>query len=128
MLLLALAAVPFDLPSLDAAIARCDRDAVMPVFAAEAARRSAAMTAAYMEQAAILGEREVLAGKASGAREAALPSATSDAALAAAGSALDDRQRIFDDRQRLEALRQAAMDLKRSYFLTSCATGKKPGP
>ncbi|WBY07160.1 hypothetical protein PIB19_17365 [Sphingomonas sp. 7/4-4] len=72
--LLFLAATPqivesVDFPALDAAIERCDRASVLPVFAAEAHRRSAAVTAFYEEQVQIAGERIATAGKRRALRE-----------------------------------------------------------
>ena len=143
-ILLALAAAsfqivePIDFPALDAAIEKCERDKILPVFAAEAYRRSAAMTGFYQEQSAIAAERIVTADKRRALREgAAAPGApapgapatpaTSDQELALRQLALDDRQRALDEHRRLETLRQEAVDLKRQYFLTRCAGGRRPG-
>ena len=122
-----------DFPALDAAIARCEREAVLPVFAAEAQRRSTFATAAYQEQAQISGERLSLAGKRRALRETTLKTAAAKAAapaesdqeLALAQLALEDRRRALDDRRRLEDMRQAALDMKRQYFLAQCPTPKK---
>jgi len=126
---------PVDLPALDAAIERCERATVLPVFAAEAQRRSAAVTGFYQEQAQIVAERFATAGKRRALREAtaaAVPaapdaSAPTDQELSLRQLALDDRQRALDDQRRLETMRQEAIDLKRQYFLTRCAANKKPG-
>ncbi|HVJ01153.1 MAG TPA: hypothetical protein VM662_03170 [Sphingomonas sp.] len=125
------ASEPMDLPALDAAIERCDREKVLPIFAAEPRRRSAAVTAFYEEQAQIAAERLATAGKRRALREGgAAPTAeqgaagASDPELALRQLALDDRQRALDDQRRLETMRQEAIDLKRHYFLTKCA-GKK---
>ncbi|MBO9624318.1 MAG: hypothetical protein J7500_16535 [Sphingomonas sp.] len=135
ILLLALAAAqtsePMDLPALDAAIERCERDKVLPVFAAEPQRRSAAVTAFYREQAQIAAERLATASQRRALREGTAAAATgqslptaSDQELALRQLALDDRQRALDDQRRLETMRQEAVDLKRQYFLTKCS-GKK---
>ena len=120
-----------DFPALDAAIERCDRASVLPVFAAEAHRRSAAVTAFYQEQAQIAAERIAAAGKRRALREGGAAPANGQSAPAASDQelslkqlALDDRQRALDDQRRLETMRQEAVDLKRQYFLSKCA-GKK---
>jgi hypothetical protein len=123
---------PIDFPALDTAIERCDRAAVLPVFAAEAQRRSVALTTFYQEQARIAAERLATAGKRRALREAVPPPAgqvapDSDQDLALLQLALDDRQRALDDQRRLETMRQEAVDLKRQYFLSRCAANKKPG-
>lgn len=135
MLLFALAAAslqivePIDLPALDAAIEKCERDKILPVFAVEAHRRSAAVTGFYQEQSAIAAERIATADKRRALREGgtAEGSATTDQGLSLKQLALDDRQRALDEYRRLETLRQEAVDLKRQYFLTRCAGGRKPG-
>lgn len=120
-----------DFPALDVAIERCERAAVLPVFAAEARRRSTAVTAFYQEQVEIAAERIATADKRRALREGATPAGrepgiVSDQELALRQLALDDRQRALDDQRRLETMRQQAVDLKRQYFLTKC-TGKKAG-
>jgi len=121
-----------DFPALDAAIERCERGSVLPVFAAEAKRRSAAVTAFYEEQVQIATERIATASKRRALREGgAAPTtgqsapAASDQELALRQLALDDRQRALDDQRRLETMRQEAVDLKRQYFLSKCAGSKK---
>jgi hypothetical protein len=126
---------PIDFSALDAAIERCERATVLPVFTAEPQRRSVFVTAVYDEQAAITGERLAVAGKRRALREAALRATEvkdstampgeSDQELALQQLALDDRQRALDDRRRLEAMRQEAIEVKRQYFLTRCPSGKK---
>ncbi|MDT8760951.1 hypothetical protein MZO42_19805 [Sphingomonas psychrotolerans] len=123
---------PVDLPALDAAIERCERSAVLPVFAAEARRRSAAVTAFYQEQARIAAERLDTANRRRALRESAAsqtPSSeaggVSDQELGLRQLALDDRQRALDDQRRLETMRQEAIDLKRNYFLAKCPAGRK---
>ena len=123
---------PMDLAALDAAIERCDRAVVLPVFAGEAQRRNAAVTAFYQEQARIAAERLATAAQRRALREMpAAPDqpapALSDQALSLRQLALDDRQRALDDQRRLESMRQEAVDLKRQYFLTLCPAGKKAG-
>lgn len=137
MLLLVLAAgslqivEPIDFPALDAAIEKCERDKILPVFTAEAHRRSAAMTGFYQEQSAIAAERIATADKRrtlrEGAAQAAATPAATDQELSLRQLALDDRQRALDEHRRLETLRQEAVDLKRQYFLTRCAGSRRPG-
>ena len=126
---------PFDLSALDSAIEDCDRATVLPVFAAEAQRRSAFITKVYQEQAAISAERMAAAASRRALREAALhapginglrsPQPTADLELELRQLALDDRQRALDDQRRLEQIRQQAVDSKRQYFLSLCPMGKK---
>jgi hypothetical protein len=123
---------PMDLPALDAAIERCERDKVLPVFAAEARRRSAAVTAFYQEQVQIAADRLATAARRRALREAGgTPEAgqaiggASDQELSLRQLALDDRQRALDDQRRLETMRQEAIDLKRQYFLTRCVGNRK---
>ena len=126
-------AEPIDLPALDAAIERCERAAILPVFAAEARRRSAAVTTFYQEQARIAAERLDAANQRRALRESvATPAAppqeaagASDQKLALRQLALDDRQRALDDQRRLETMRQEAIDLKRNYFLARCPANRK---
>lgn len=124
---------PVDFPALDAAIERCDRAAVLPVFGAEAQRRSAVVTAFYQEQAQIVAERLANAAKRRALREGSVVAATdsegaaTDKDLALRQLALDDRQRALDDQRRLETMRQDAVTLKREYFLGKCAAAKKAG-
>ena len=125
---------PIDFPALDAAIEQCTRDKILPVFAAEAHRRSAAMTGFYQEQSAIAAERIATADKRRGLREGAAAQGATGASPAATDQelslkqlALDDRQRALDEHRRLETLRQEAVDLKRQYFLTRCSGSRRPG-
>ena len=116
-----------DFPALDAAIERCEKTTVLPIFAAEPQRRSAALTAFYQEQAQIAAERIATANKRRALREGGKPAAgqeaqtATDQELALRQLALDDRQRALDDQRRLEGMRQEAVDLKRQYFLTKCS-------
>ena len=120
-----------DLPALDAAIERCERAAVLPIFAAEARRRSNAVTAFYQEQSRIVAERFATANERRALRERnAAPApgqepTVTDQELSLRQLALDDRQRALDDQRRLETMRQEALDLKRSYFLAKCPAGRK---
>jgi hypothetical protein len=123
-----------DFAALDAAIEGCRREIAMPAFASEAERRSGFLTSVYQEQAAISAARASVADQRRALREAGLgapagkdgaASARTDQELALALLALDDRQRVLDDRRRLEAIRREAIDLKRTYFLSRCPTGKK---
>ena len=137
ILLLTLAApnvaVRIDLPFLDDAIERCERGKVLPIFATEPTRRNAALTTAYVEQAAISAQRVDVAARRRLLRESALgkPAGTappaagaSDAELALAQLALDDRQRALDDARRLEGMRHDAVSSKRLYFLSRCGASK----
>jgi hypothetical protein len=121
-----------DLPALDAAIERCERAAVLPIFAAEAHRRSTAVTGFYQEQSRIVAERFATANERRALRERNAAPATGQESAAASDQelslrqlALDDRQRALDDQRRLETMRQEALDLKRSYFLAKCPAGRK---
>jgi hypothetical protein len=121
---------PMDLVALDAAIERCDRAAVLPVFAAEAQRRNAMVTDFYQEQARIVAERLATASQRRALRETPATNPTTaptDQDLALRQLALDDRQRALDDQRRLETMRQEAVDLKRQYFLARCPTRGKSG-
>lgn len=125
---------PLDLSNLPAAIDRCDRKAVLPIFAAEEQRRSASLVTFYQEQSQIVSDRIETTSKQRALREPALsgsPDAAageSERALALRQLALDDRQRALDDLRRLEGLRQQAVDMNRRYFLTHCAGGKAGYP
>ena len=120
-----------NLSPLDDAIDRCQRELVLPVFAAEPTLRSVFLTSALNEQAAISAHRLDVAGKRRVLREnasgTARPPATaeSDQELALVQLALDDRQRALDDRRRLEAMRHDAVDAKRQYFLSRCGLPKR---
>lgn len=121
MLLLALLVLtkPIDFAALDEAIERCDRAAVLPVFAQETRRRSEFVSQTYAEQARISAERAELAA----ARQATPPPGAD--VIASRQLALDDRQRVLDDSRRLELLRREAIELKRQYFLDRCTTARK---
>ena len=104
---------------MDAAIERCDRAAVLPVFAQEMRRRSQFVSHAYAEQARISAERAELAA----CRQATPPLAAD--VIASRQLALDDRQRVLDDARPLELLRREAIELKRQYFLDHCSTARR---
>ena len=124
-LFLLAAATSTDLGALDQAVARCDRNAVNPVFAGEGARRSEFLIEAFREQQAIVGERSDLAERRRAWRESATPSAADDKALKLQEANLDDRQKALNDSRMLEGLRQDAIDTMRRYFLTNCPAGKE---
>lgn len=121
MLLLALLAMTtsIDFAALDEAIERCDRAAVLPVFAQEMRRRSRFVSQTYAEQARISAERAELAS----ARQLTPPLGAD--VIASRQLALDDRQRALDDARRLELLRREAIELKRQYFLDHCSAARR---
>ena len=121
------AAVSADLDALDQAVARCDRTAANPVFAAETARRSQALLDAYHEEEAIVAARADLTDRRRAWRESEKPSASDDKALKLEEAALDDRQKALNDKRMLEGIRQDAMDNMRRYFLTNCPAGRDVG-
>ena len=125
LFLLAAAASSTDLGALDQAVARCDRNAVNPVFAGEGARRSEFLLEAYREQQAIVADRADLAERRRAWRESASPSAADDKALKLAEASVDDRQKALNDSRMLEGLRQDAIDTMRRYILTNCPAGKE---
>jgi len=125
LIFLAAAASSTDLGALDAAVTRCDRNAVNPVFAGEGARRSEFLLEAYREQQAIVADRADLAERRRAWRESASPSAADDKALKLAEASVDDRQKALNDSRMLEGLRQDAIDTMRRYFLTNCPAGKE---
>ena len=127
MPLLFLAAASADLDSLDQAVARCDRAAVNPMFAGEAARRSEFLLDAYRQQAAIVADRLSLSDQRRAMREAtdlkAAERKDSEKQLDLLQAALDDRQKALNDKRMLEGIRQDAMDSMRHYFLLNCPAG-----
>ena len=123
MPLLLLAAASADLDALDQAVARCDRNAVNPVFSAEAARRSQFLLEAYREQEAIVADRLALADQRRALREAGPVKASDQKPLDLQEAALEDRQRALNDKRMLEGIRQDAMDTMRRYFLNNCPAG-----
>ena len=127
MILLALAMTAADLDTLDAAVQRCDRAAVNPIFAGVAGARSAFMTETFREQEAIVAERLDIANRKRALREATAPAPKGGdtiAKLDLQNQALEDRQRALNDRRMLEGLRGEAIDAKRRYYLARCANGK----
>ena len=125
--LLFLAAVSADLDSLDQAVARCDRAAVNPMFAGEAARRSQFLLDAFKEEQAIVADRLGLADQRRSLREATNSKSSDDKQLEKQldlqEAALDDRQKALDDKRMLEGIREDAMDSMRHYFLLNCPAG-----
>jgi hypothetical protein len=127
MPLLVLAAASADLDSLNQAVARCDRAAVNPMFAGEAARRSQFLLDAYHEQEAIVNDRLTLADQRRSLREAtdikAADQKQMEKTLDAQQADLDDRQKALNDKRMLEGIREDAMDSMRHYFLLNCPAG-----
>jgi hypothetical protein len=127
MPLLFLAAASADLDALDQAVARCDRHAVNPMFAGEAARRSQFLLDAYRQQAAIVADRLSLSEQRRALREAtdlkAVERKDSEKRLDLLQAALDDRQKALNDQRMLEGIREDAMDSMRHYFLLNCPAG-----
>jgi len=127
MPLLLLAAASADLDALDQAIARCDRNAANPVFAAEAERRSQFLLDTYKEQEAIVTERVALTDQRRTLREAPLAKPAdqkqAEKQLVLQQAALDDRQKTLNDKRMLEGIRQDATDSMRRYFLNNCPAG-----
>ena len=125
--LLFLAAAAADLDALDQAVQQCDRSAVNPMFAGEAARRSEFLLDAYKEQAAIVTDRLALADQQRALRETpdAKPADEKQAQkqLDLQQAALDDRQKALNDKRMLEGIREDAMDSMRHYFLLNCPAG-----
>ena len=127
MPLLFLAAASADLDALDQAVAHCDRAAVNPMFAGEAARRSQFLLDAYHEQASIVADRLTLADQLRTAREdtAAKPAEAKQLQkqLELQQADIDDRQKALNDKRMLEGIREDAMDSMRHYFLLNCPAG-----
>ena len=123
MPLLFLAAASADLDALDQAVTRCDRAAVNPMFAGEAARRSQFLLDAYREQAGIVADRLALADQQRAAREEGKIKAADQKQFDLQQAALDDRQKALNDKRLLEGIRVDAMDSMRHYFLLNCPAG-----
>ncbi len=125
--LLFLAAASADLDALDQAVAQCNRAAVNPMFAGEAARRSRFLLDAYHEQEGIVTDRLALADQRRQLREATdlKPTEQKQTAkqLDAQQADLDDRQKALNDKRMLEGIREDAMDSMRHYFLLNCPAG-----
>jgi hypothetical protein len=122
MPILLLAAASADLEALDSAVARCDRAAVNPMFAGEAARRSQFLLDAYRQQEAIVADRLALAGERRSVR-GSQANAREVQQLDLRQADLDDRQKALNDRRLLEGIREDAMDSLRHYFLLNCPAG-----
>ena len=122
--IIAAASIATELDALDRAMATCARDIVNPAFAADAGRRSALMTEVLREQETIVAERLDNANRRRALRELRPTGASGDddQRLAMAALAIEDRQRALNDRRMLETMRSEAMDAKRRFFLTHCAT------
>ena len=127
MPLLFLAAASVDLDTLNQAVAHCDRAAVNPMFAGEAARRSQFLLDAYHEQEAIVNDRLALADQRRALREdSSMKPAEQkelEKQLDAQQADLDDRQKALNDKRMLEGIREDAMDSMRHYFLLNCPAG-----
>ena len=127
MPLLVLAAASADLDALDQAVTHCERAAVNPMFAGEAARRSAFLLDAYHEQEVIVADRLALADQRRTLREAAdmkvLERKQTDKQLDLQEAAIEDRQKALNDKRMLEGIREDAMDSMRHYFLLNCPAG-----
>jgi hypothetical protein len=123
MPLLFLAAASADLDALDQAVAQCDRGAVNPMFAGEAARRSQFLLDAYREQAGIVADRLALRDAQRAARESAKLKPADQKQFDLQQAALDDRQKALNDKRLLEGIRVDAMDSMRHYFLLNCPAG-----
>ena len=127
MPLLFLAAASADLDALDQAVTHCERAAVNPMFAGEAARRSQFLLDAYHEQEVIVGDRLALADQRRSLREDASVKVAerkqTDKQLDLQQSAIDDRQKALNDKRMLEGIREDAMDSMRHYFLLNCPAG-----
>ena len=129
MPLLFLAAASADLDALDQAVAQCNRAAVNPMFAGEAARRSQFLLDAYHEQEAIVNDRLTLADQRRALREDGSMKAAEqkelEKQLDAQQADLDDRQKALNDKRMLEGIREDATDSMRRYFLMNCPAGGK---
>jgi hypothetical protein len=129
MPLLLLAAASADLDALDQAVARCDRNAVNPIFSSEAARRSQFLLDAYREQEGIVNERLALNDQLRTLRETPPAKPTEEKQvekqLGLQQAALEDRQKALNDRRMLEGIREDAVDSMRHYFLNNCPAGGK---
>jgi hypothetical protein len=127
MILMLAALTSADFDALDVALKQCKREAINPIFAAEAERRSTFMTEAFREQEAIVTERLEIAAKKRAIRagEPQPKGSETDAQLNARSLDIEDRQRALNDRRMLEGMRVDTMDAKRRYYLARCANGKE---
>ena len=126
MPLLFVAAASADLDSLSQAVAQCNRAAVNPMFAGEAARRSAFLLDAYKQQEAIVADRLALADQRRAMRDDASAKADQkdlEKQLDQQQADIEDRQKALNDRRMLEGIREDAMDSLRHYFLLNCPAG-----
>ena len=127
MPLLFFAAASADLDALDQAVTHCDRAAVNPMFAGEAARRSAFLLDAYHEQEVIVADRLALSDQRRTLREDASVKIAdrkqTDKQLDLQQAAIEDRQKALNDKRMLEGIREDAMDSMRHYFLLNCPAG-----
>jgi hypothetical protein len=125
--LLFLAAASADLDALDQAVTHCDRAAVNPMFAGEAARRSQFLLDAYHEQEVIVADRLALSDQRRTLREDATMKVAdrkeADRQLDLQQAAIEDRQKALNDKRMLEGIREDAMDSMRHYFLLNCPAG-----
>ncbi len=128
MPLLLLAAASADLDALDQAVQQCNREAVNPMFAGEAARRSQFLLDAYREQEGIVSDRLALTEQRRTLRETPLAKPVEqkqqEKRLDLQQAALDDRQKALNDKRMLEGIREDAMDSLRHYFLLNCPAGR----
>ena len=122
--LLFLFAASADLDALNNAVARCDRRTANPVFAAEAAARSASILDAYREQESIVAMRLSVSQKRAAMREGGKILAVNEKKLALEEAAIEDRQRALNDKRMLEGIRRDAIDTMRRYFLLNCPAGQ----
>ena len=121
--LLFIAAASADLDTLDQAVTRCDRAAVNPMFAGEAARRSQFLLDAYKEQEGIVTDRAALTEQRRTLRDGGSVKEADQKLLDQQQSDLDDRQKALNDKRMLEGIREDAMDSMRHYFLLNCPAG-----
>src|SRR3569833_2737253 len=128
MPLLFLAAASADLDTLDQAVARCDRAAVNPMLAGEAARRWQLLLDAYKEQEGIVTERLALTEQRRTLRDTPemkpADQKQAEKQLDLQQAALDARQQALNDKRMLEGIREDAMDSMRHYFLLNCPAGR----
>jgi hypothetical protein len=123
MPLLFLAAASADLDALDQAVAQCNRAAVNPMLAGEAARRSAFLLDAYHEQEAIVADRLALSDQRRALREGSSAKSSEQKLIDLQQEAIEDRQKALNDKRMLEGIREDAMDSLRHYFLLNCPAG-----
>ena len=123
MPLLFLAAASADLDSLDQAVSQCDRSAVNPAFAGEAARRSQFLVDVYKEQESIVTARVQIAAERQALHDAGGATSAQEKDLELQSASLDDRQKALQDQKTLESAREDAMDAMRRYFLMHCPAG-----